>query len=102
MTDATPRPWRHKKHGGRYRIVDSAQELTIAYVPIEHMNKAEANAALIVRAVNAHDDLVKALRLVERQLPKNADAAAYVQGTADFHGDEIIQIRAALAKAGAP
>lgn len=40
---------------------------------VEHMPGAEANAAFIVRAVNAHEDLVAALRLACTQAVRDAN-----------------------------
>lgn len=58
-------------------------------VAAAHMN-AEANAAFIVRACNAHDDLVRALRHAVEAFEADNDKSWYVA-----------EARAALAKAGA-
>ena len=65
MTGATPRPW---KRGWRLREIsgDGRVVATIA-PPSQHPAseaRANADAALIVRAVNAHDELVAALRAI--------------------------------------
>jgi hypothetical protein len=72
--------------GGRVQTVDPASVLAkVSGGPTDDREVAEANAAFIVRAVNAHDDLVKALRrALADELGDNWQAAA----------------RAALSKAG--
>ncbi len=57
--------------------------------------EAEANAALIDRAVNAHDDLIEALREAERQIE-------YLHGKFQETGSGnqvLARIRAAIDKA---
>jgi hypothetical protein len=57
--------------------------------PTDDREVAEANAAFIVRAVNAHDDLVKALRTV-------------IDEKAPLYWEQKVDMaRAALSKAGA-
>jgi hypothetical protein len=91
----TPTPWRASKarkssNFGAYvafvQTVDPASVLAkVSGGPTDDREVAEANAAFIVRAVNAHDDLVKALRrALADELGDNWQAAA----------------RAALSKAG--
>lgn len=75
MTEATPRPWSWESGVGDYYIIhDTLEEpRTIALCgEIEHSNSGDipskqyqANAELIVHSVNAHDDLMGALRAVE-------------------------------------
>lgn len=87
----TPTPWnvtRDENHvralirdAGFMRVAECGR----AFVP----GIAEANAAFIVRACNAHDELVAALRKVEHTI--TGTPAVLCLGT----------IRAALAKAGA-
>jgi len=65
----TATPW--KNHGpndkGRCLIADTGDS-GICEVFIGVNERGEANAAFIVRACNAHDDLVKALQRAERVL----------------------------------
>jgi len=71
MTTAThtPTPWRVGGHCQPFQIVHSVRIAngtfvndSVAYVP-ETREEYEANAAHIVRCVNAHDRLVAALRI---------------------------------------
>lgn len=59
--------------------------------------EARANAEFIVRACNAHADMLDALRMAARHVP--ADALEYSEGT---HGDRVYPadvIAAAIARA---
>ncbi len=92
----TPTPWRVKKHGSRYRIVDAAQQMTIAHVQIEYMNAASGNAELIVTAVNERSALLKceeALRKLADHLDARIDDAP---GTAKPVFNGLAEVRAAL------
>ena len=59
MKNATPRPWRQGHIAGHRFVIGDGGATTVA----EMWNPAqsEANAELIVTAVNNHDDLVAAL-----------------------------------------
>ena len=84
MSKATPRPWIAYKEGIGWGI-ECADHYRIAWVVSEPGTRAADDAALIVSAVNAHDELVAVLRqLVEHPGSHNATEAA----------------RAALAKVG--
>ncbi len=87
--EATARPWRVGGH--KDSIVYNVDGWAICNA-ITYHNKGDpsdtANAALIVRAVNAHDVLADALRLVVNRR------------TADFTIDEWAQLKAALKLAG--
>lgn len=62
MTHA-PTPWKqHQTNGQTYASVRSANNDTVADCGTRSDPRAQANAELIVRAVNAHAALVKALR----------------------------------------
>lgn len=73
MADATPRPWTMEEHEGIarwYTVLRGAVDVgpREKYDPIAHTrysalhpDEDKANAELIVRAVNAHDELVAAL-----------------------------------------
>ena len=72
MTEATPRPW--EWHKGTFWIRSSANaivaETGIDVRPADVDDRileeqAEANAALIVKAVNLHDELVEALERIQ-------------------------------------
>lgn len=68
---ATPRPWRVSKFDGRYSIVAEGA-ITIAPSLAEIDTHPQANAALIVKAVNAHDALVAALYTAKAMIRLNA------------------------------
>lgn len=67
----TPTPWIAGKYG-ELRSPDGRQVevygLQIAQVMSSPTEEDRANAALIVKAVNAHDDLVEALKRVTEHL----------------------------------
>lgn len=93
----TPTPWTIKPNQ-KYLIVAGVPNMDKGRVAscasYDHSSEAEANAAHIVRCVNAHDELVLNLRAAE----------AYIKVVADHTGLEptvLLRIRAALAKAGA-
>ena len=95
MAEPTPRPWRLFLQGNNEKIGDHAGR-KIA-VLCRTADERAANGALIVRAVNAHDDLVAAVKgLID-----------VIDGAADRFALSILSIevkkkaRAALAKAGA-
>lgn len=97
MSAHTPTPW-YTGEGKAARIVYAQHgfavaDATIYHARIEPVMEAEENAAFIVRACNAHDDLVAALQA----------AVARVE-IANAEGDPIMSAwlpdaRAALAKA---
>ena len=92
--NASPRPWCIDPEYPKLVLHENKQ--LIARCERGTNNQACSDAALIVRAVNAHDDLVKALRLTMTVL-------AYAQGK-DIVSDNspcMVAARAALAKAEA-
>ena len=103
-TQATPRPWMHYDDTdaagktGRHEIVATGKTVARIYRTAGSEVEDAANAALIVRAVNCHDELVAALR----------DIIAYVEGyAAGADSDDPVHVelpryRAALAKADPP
>jgi hypothetical protein len=60
MKDASPRPWVVARHAD----VCGTPVVCIHREGEQHLDWSEADAALIVRAVNAHDALVEALEAV--------------------------------------
>ena len=91
MSHPTPRPWRN---ANRY-IHDGNGSKVIAELPYggyPHTRVDAANTALIVRAVNAHDGLVQALR----------EALPYLRGdrypvpVTDEYGAFLDRVEAAL------
>jgi len=68
--EPTPRPWTAQGQtvpAGEFWAVEGANAETIAE------STSEADAALIVRAVNAHDDLVAALQTI-RDMPADPES----------------------------
>lgn len=76
---ATPRPWcvghsmeRNYLYGdGAHIACISSRENGFPIYDDGSLNESEANAALIVKAVNSHDALVEALRAARDFLPFN-------------------------------
>jgi hypothetical protein len=99
--------------GGRVQTVDPASVLAkVSGGPTDDREVAEANAAFIVRAVNAHDDLVKALEPFARMargmseveqmdhvLFKRLDSEGRVM-LDQITADDFVRALAALSKAG--
>jgi hypothetical protein len=100
----TPTPWRASRarkssnFGAYVAFVQTSDPPSVlAKVsggPTDDREVAEANAAFIVRAVNAHDDLVKALELIEVDLT----AGDMPHKTRVYLA--LDRVRAALSKAG--
>ena len=105
---ATPRPWtveRHDQDDGsiNYEIWTNGWVLTPAYHRVVTLSdadneRAREDAALIVRAVNAFEDLVEALRKIAE-----GDGCLIIsaQGAATKFQEVAIAAIAALAKAEA-
>lgn len=100
----TPTPW-HVGDGKAARIIYGQDGYAIADATVyhgRHGGAEEANAAFIVRAVNAHDDLVAALRKARNAISEEVLAAGDEDHpTIARHARIIDEIDAALAKAGA-
>lgn len=77
------------------KSVKDADGHPIAIVTAIYGTDGEANAAFIVQACNAHDDLVDALRMARTVLE------GAIHPSCRKPGDSIDKIAAALAKAGA-
>jgi hypothetical protein len=104
MAEHTKTPWKVAGQDHKVRIDSKKQTVARANVVWSGAEgesigypEAEANAAFIVRCVNAHDDLVKALRTIVD------GASADVSDTAIVIGSDakaaLAFARAALAKA---
>jgi hypothetical protein len=86
----TPTPWLVER-----RTIITDKSAAIAYASTSRaMEYAEGNAAHIVRCVNAHDELVAALRAIADSWP--AHGSMTVNAIADAMAEKA---RAALAKA---
>lgn len=99
MTNAkhTPTPW---NTAGRWAVQTRFGmhfDLYKSEYTIEQLDEVEANAAFIVRACNAHEELVKALERME----KNASALVlkFYPKTPVEDFNWIMQARSALRKA---
>ncbi len=95
LAKAAPRPWVHAPQSTAVR----AQGCIVADCCLSTPDVDTANAALIVRAVNAHDDLVAACERALAALGRCSPAANDRRG-ASLHDIATADIRAALAKAG--
>lgn len=83
----TPLPWEHSGN----QIVSGATEIC-EMEEIYIIGERRANADLIVKAVNCHDDLIAALQAC-------FDAMSRGMGIEDAHDSICEQARAAIAKA---
>lgn len=100
MSDRTPTPWRCAADGlGSYGII--ANQGPVVVQPAKAFS--EADAAFIVRAVNSHDGLVKALEMFVERVERhgNWDDGCFYYGatSASELQDPLSLARAALAKA---
>lgn len=96
--EATARPWRVSSDKGTI-IGDDERLLANAWVGPRPCEECEANAALIVRAVNCHDELV-ALVTEAVELLEWVEKRRNPQWDGDATDDSFIgKARAALAKA---
>lgn len=104
--EASPRPWK-VFHGPGHVYVESDDGRCVARVGGEHYER-EHNAALIVRAVNAHDDLLAACQRVSRLLEEGFCAPsdymdggeAWSKACREFRDSwEARELREAIAKA---
>ncbi len=68
MTEHHPLPW-SVDGAGRQAMIRAADLRIVALRHQATADEHQANAAFIVRAVNAHDELVKALTWAMEQIP---------------------------------
>jgi hypothetical protein len=100
----TPRPWGYGYHRGLDEHLVGVTLENVAIIEDRHENAAE-NAALIVKAVNAHDELVEALRDIVSFLDEYGREGYCLvccppEPGEHIEGDcELLTARAALAKA---
>ena len=109
MSKATPRPWTVKTplmDPNAYDVYGGGVQITRGY----WAHNGKADAELIVRAVNSHDELLAALRVADEMLEGNpagvddeADPNNPSPEDASAHTAGLIRqvLRAALAKAEA-
>lgn len=93
MSKATPRPWSLGENANGSPLILGANLRGICPVISSHgLNERQANAELIVRAVNCHDELVEACEFAlmqtdERRMPiqfkKLNDALKRARGSND-------------------
>ena len=81
---ATPRPWVVDDDSGIYYVIAPEIALVATLDPSDDDAPAGANAALIVRAVNAHDGLVAALANLVEFLDKSGMSTTTIGGTDPF------------------
>lgn len=96
-TVATPRPWYANYDGDETQIGSDDGFVAMTLGSDETVSTVEdyANAALIVRAVNAHDELLAAVQATENWLREYNVQMGPDTGLEGLHE----QVRAALAKA---
>jgi hypothetical protein len=92
----TPTPWFDDGRGAIY-VPDPDNDLGGIVVA----NVKAADATFIVRACNAHDDLVAAARKTLEWFDRESDHAVSFADRVQLCGDAETMLRAALAKAGA-
>ena len=97
MAEATPRPWMQ----GEANDIWSADRKYRIGTTIMAMRRASqedlANAELIVRAVNAHDDLVAACREALEAFEEEIDRETRLKSMRSWHARDLCE--AALRKA---
>lgn len=92
-TKATARPWRASTFEGRFTIVAPWTEYVANMAAIsERPGEAEANAALIVRAVNAHDALVAAGEKLTAYLESLEIGGAFVESGGRAGGEQYVEV----------
>ena len=104
MTEPTPRPWKFNG-GSKVTGWHDGREITVASASLSFLSSAEmdANARLIVRAVNSHDELVAAGGKVLAFLDGVIDTASRYGGSVPvFEGIADLRTAIAKAKGGAP
>lgn len=85
MSEPTPRPWRALPEEIGITIECLCQDVDIAWVYTQPGGGQQANADLIIRAVNSHDELVAALTkcrhalLAVAAVQVNKQLAAYAE-----------------------
>lgn len=107
----TPTPWIVFDASARYPGIDGQNDTTVVVHGYDgeacgvrgsvHAT-ALANAAFIVRACNAHDELVAALKEARNQMLTNRECAGKRQSNerVNMTSAALLQIERALAKAG--
>ncbi len=88
QAEPTPRPWAYDNERGQ--LETACGDVMIAQVDTMLSRNSDADGAFIVRAVNAHDGLVKALRRMVEWYDAGCDQSAAAVSSA----------RAALKAAG--
>lgn len=97
-TKHTPGPWVVEQQADTTPVI-TYQARDIAVIETAH-GDSKANAAFIVRACNAHDDLLAALaKCVDALLNVPVVGGIYDQQHSDTHMRATLDARAAIAKA---
>ena len=91
-------PWKFGNTGQEQRMILDANDHYVASVQIfqapRHMGEwqekqREANAAFIIKAANAHADLIDALRECEEYFDSRADAEYFTDSAAPVPNEEM-------------
>lgn len=98
MSEHTATPW-HIQHEFDFEptfiLAGEDEELLVAACRPDELPNARANAAFIVRAVNAHDALVEAVKQLLQAYAPNAQRSADEEGEQCLHSS-VQRARAAL------
>ncbi len=91
MGKHTPLPWEISKNGNIIATVKKGADCLIAKISSPKTPEKKANAAYIIKAVNAHDELLTAIKDVQIKLLTGASIKA--------DGDLCDRIEALIVKA---
>jgi hypothetical protein len=89
LSEHTPTPWQYQERSDAYTHIIRSGDRFIAQLTQDSKGRAEADARLIVKAVNAHEILVKALTdildasLDPYEIARQALARTAAQGNGD-------------------
>lgn len=101
---ATPRPWRFKIYTEfhiKFTCIESNDGRICKIKHYPHYGDTEANAKLIVKAVNCHDELVSVLNNTEEALKVIADDLCQCEeGRSCNYHRLYSEVKEALIKAG--
>lgn len=99
MTKQTTTPWACQQVGNNIDIVDTAGRV-VAEVHLRAPDaRSREEAQLIVRAVNAHDDLVAALRGLVLEIEDRESSEQRMFMFCEEVADQLAKARAVLARA---
>lgn len=105
----TERPWKQRDTQRTIRIFSAATQAEVCSIALNEFtdnSRKIDDAALIVKAVNAYDDMLAALKALYDALLKDSREKSIVGDGVEYHLDgqamyaAINKVRAAIAKAG--